>query len=82
MRHELKTWPVYFEAMRSGKKRFELRRDDRGFKVGDTLVLREWQPGAEAYTGRTIEVQVIYTLKDAPGLGLLTGFCIMSTLRA
>ena len=43
-RHELKTWPQYFAAVRSGKKRFEIRRNDREFAVGDVLVLREFDP--------------------------------------
>ena len=42
--HELKTWPEYFEAIRTGAKRFEIRRDDRGFAVGDELILRLFDP--------------------------------------
>lgn len=44
MKHELKTWPVYFEALWSGRKRFEVRKNDRGFKTGDRLVLKECDP--------------------------------------
>jgi hypothetical protein len=44
MRHELKCWPEYFHAIRSGRKKFELRKDDRGFAIGDLLVLREFIP--------------------------------------
>jgi hypothetical protein len=44
MIHELKTWPEYFRACRSGDKTFELRLNDRGFKVEDVLVLREFDP--------------------------------------
>jgi hypothetical protein len=52
-RHELKTWPKYFAAVRSGQKRFEIRRNDREFKVGDILVLREFDPEDDAYTGQS-----------------------------
>ncbi len=45
--HVLKIWTEYFEAVSSGAKTVELRNDDRGFAVGDTLVLREWQPSTE-----------------------------------
>lgn len=43
--HELKTWPDPFAAIVSGRKRFEYRRDDRGYAIGDSLRLREWTPG-------------------------------------
>lgn len=38
--HVLKCWPVYFDALKSGLKNFEVRRDDRGFQKGDTLVFQ------------------------------------------
>jgi len=41
MEHVLKTDPEVFEALVSGRKTYELRRDDRGFAVGDRLTLRE-----------------------------------------
>ena len=44
MIHLLKTWPDQFEAMANGLKDFENRKDDRVFRVGDILVLREWEP--------------------------------------
>lgn len=42
MEHDLKTAPEHFEAVWSGAKTAELRKDDRGFSVGDVLRLREW----------------------------------------
>jgi hypothetical protein len=50
-RHELKTWPRYFEPVIAGIKTAEYRKDDRGFCRGDTLWLREWTPEG-GYTGR------------------------------
>lgn len=44
--HELKCWPEPYDAIVAGVKRFEFRRDDRGFAVGDTLRLRKWNPAA------------------------------------
>lgn len=42
--HELKSWPKYFADVWSGKKLFELRKNDRNFKVGDCLWLRKFEP--------------------------------------
>lgn len=44
MHHELKTWPKPFAAIRSGEKSYEIREDDREFKVGDSLLLKEHDP--------------------------------------
>jgi hypothetical protein len=40
--HHLKTHPAPFADVEAGRKTFEIRKDDRGYKVGDTLVLEEW----------------------------------------
>lgn len=37
-----KIWPEFFEAVKSGKKRFEVRLADFKIKEGDKLVLEEW----------------------------------------
>lgn len=39
MIHELKTLPVYWDAVGRGDKTFEVRRDDRGFQKGDIVKL-------------------------------------------
>lgn len=72
MQHELKTWPEYFEPVCSGVKRFEYRKNDRDFQVGDILWLREYDPATDKYSGRAIFVEVTYVLKEclsiAPGM--------------
>jgi len=40
--HELKVDDAYFQALKSGEKNFEIRRDDRGFQRGDMLVLHRY----------------------------------------
>lgn len=64
--HELKTWPDFFAAVRSGAKRFELRKNDRDFREGDSVRLREWSPSDASYTGREIVAKIGY-LTDWPG---------------
>lgn len=66
--HELKCWPEFFKAIVAGVKTFEVRRDDRFFKVCDRLVLREFCPDLNVpqsreggvYTGQEITVEVTY----------------------
>ena len=77
MTHELKILPEYYNAVRSGKKKFELRKDDRDFAEGDRLWLREWDP-EEGYTGKAIMTNVTYILRGAMKYGLSQSFCIMS----
>jgi len=60
---EKKVWPEYFEAIVSGKKKYELRLADWKCKEGDTLVLREWNPRIKEYTGRRVEKRVTYVAK-------------------
>ncbi|EZP75026.1 ASCH protein [Parageobacillus genomosp. 1] len=60
MKHRLKIWPEYFEAVRSGKKTFEIRKNDRGFQVNDLLLLQEYNPKTQEYTGRELLVEVTY----------------------
>ena len=75
-RHELKTWPKYFAAVRSGQKRFEIRRNDRDFKVGDILVLREFDPDSETYTGPVEERQITFLLSEED-YGVIHGFVVI-----
>lgn len=60
---EKKIWPKYFELVKSGKKKFELRLADFKIKEGNILILREWNPKTKKYTGRKIRKKVKYVLK-------------------
>jgi len=63
MTHELKIHHEYFEAIRRGDKTFQLCRADQE-KVGDTLILREYEPSAEfpalKYSGREAKAIITY----------------------
>lgn len=77
--HELKIWPIFFDQVQRGRKNFELRNTkDRHFQEHDFLILKEWDPDTEQYTGRELErvVQYIYT---GDGLtGVQENFSILS----
>lgn len=86
--HELKIWPEFFEASLDLVKPFELRKDDRGFAVGDFLRLREWNPQTERYSGREIQRRVSYILRHRPDagcgatFGLQPGYAILGVVWA
>ncbi|WP_295537900.1 ASCH/PUA domain-containing protein [uncultured Pseudacidovorax sp.] len=81
--HTLKTDPEVFQAVFDGRKTFEIRLNDRGFKVGDWLRLRETtHTGAEiragaplSFTGRELLRRVTHVLT---GYGLMDGWCCLS----
>jgi hypothetical protein len=84
-RHDLKCWPGPFQATVDEVKTFEWRKDDRGFEVGDELLLREWEPCQHiGWSGQWVAdvtyrwclVKVTYILRgqfDVPA-----GYCVMA----
>lgn len=66
MRIEKKIWPEYFELVRKGEKKVELRLADFDLKEGDILVLREWDPKTKQFTGRKIEKEAKSVMKINP----------------
>src|SRR5471030_288524 len=79
MEHELKILPQYFKAVLEGTKTFELRKNDRDYKVGDTLILKEWQHLFDMewrYTVKEITKEITYILEGGQyGLGI--DYCIL-----
>jgi len=49
MTHELKIWPQYFNRVLDGSKTFEVRKNDRGFQFGDSVILKEWDPTEDEF---------------------------------
>lgn len=78
MTHDLKTWPVYYKRVFFGEKNFEIRKNDRDFRSGDLLNLKEWVPEKQEYTGRGILRKVGYILDSHEGLK--EGFVIMELI--
>ena len=76
--HFLKILPKWYEDVLNGKKKFELRRADRDFKVGDLLVLREYWKGK--YTGRYTTKEIQYIYHGDGTYGLSAEFCILGIL--
>lgn len=72
-RHRLKLAKMFFDAVDTGNKSFELQKNDRNYQIGDVLELHEMSDGEE--TGRVTEKQVIYIMEGFKGLE--EGYCIL-----
>lgn len=78
MRHELKTIQPFYKQVANGNKMFELRKNDRNFQIGDTLILMEYDPSTGWYTGRNVKVIVMNMIENSNGIE--DGYCIMYIL--
>ena len=81
--HDLKSWPQFFRPIACGERTHELRRNDRDYGVGDRVLLREYDPSSDSYTGSYCEAVVTsITSRDVPcaasDLGLHPDYCILS----
>lgn len=84
--HELKCWPMSFQAIKRGEKTFEVRQEDnRKFAQGDTLHLREFDPTSlfgetGNYTGDELRVEVRWLLRadESEFFGIKHGYVVMS----
>ena len=71
--HDVKLAAMYYDDVISGRKPFELRKNDRNYRVGEILREHECIDGEE--TGRIIVADIIYLLEDYTGLQ--EGYCIL-----
>lgn len=91
--HDLKLNAKWFPDVLSGAKPFEVRGDDRGYRVGDVLVLREftgysgeWVDGLYRmephYTGRACRRAVTFILRheDFPE-GIAPGYFVLGLAK-
>lgn len=62
--HHLKIGIEYFNDVKNGNKPFEVRRNDRDYEVGDTLILNDFNPSTETYSGDWIPKLITYKLDD------------------
>jgi hypothetical protein len=91
MTHQLKSWKGTFDAVADGSKKHEVRKTDRDFTVGDTLILREFTPEVSesgvvldkeghtqgSFTGQTLMRKITYI--SPPGsFGLPKDLCVLS----
>ena len=86
--HSLATLETYWDAVESGVKTFEVRRDDRGFQRGDVLLLRKLRRHGDyindaglvtshAEFAATLRARVSWILTGGQ-LGIEPGYVVMS----
>ena len=89
--HKLKTWPVYFDAVKRGEKTFEGRKNDRGFQKGDIVVLQRtydgddgdrWNVERDYVNGKVkheLRFRIGFVLQGGQ-FGIEPGYCVFSLL--
>jgi hypothetical protein len=75
MLHKIKCWPEYYQPLYIGTKGFEVRINDREYRVGDSLFIQEWNPETKEYTGRTMVKRITYLIQGI--FGLPENICVM-----
>lgn len=77
-KHDLKIRPMYYRDVVSERKTFEIRKNDRGFNVGDILHLREYLEYGDKgeYTGNSCYVKVTYILTSFEAIS--SPYCVLS----
>lgn len=82
--HKAKSWTHFYQAITAGEKTHDLRdMKDRNYRVGDTLILQEYDPFKGDYTGNECKVKITYiTSQNTPcafsSSVLQEGYCILS----
>ena len=82
--HAVKSWTHFFQEIKAGRKLHDMRDlKDRKYRVGDYLLLEEYDPFRGAYTGDKCLVEITYiTSADTPcafsSAALSPGYCILS----
>lgn len=75
--HSLKIKREYYAAIVFGDKTFEIRKDDRGYEVGDGITF------SDADTGEKLHGvwEITYILRNVPEYGLMDGYVVLSLER-
>jgi len=74
----LKIWPSHFLAVESERMKCQWRRDDEHrFEIGDVIILEEWDPSTNGYTGKELKVEVTHVLR-APQFQIPENHAVLS----
>lgn len=74
--HELDIWSSCYAAIEAGTKPFDVRLNDRNFRAGDALLLREFDPETGAHSGRIALRWASHVLQGG-AFGIEAGWCVL-----
>lgn len=78
--HVLKTIDRYWDAIADGTKTFEVRKNDRAFQKGDTLILQRWEDGKfgmhRSTPFQTLSMKITYMLQGGQ-FGIEPAYCVL-----
>lgn len=80
--HDVKSWPEFFAAIRGGKP-FDLRQNDRNYRVGDLITFNEYDDQRGRRTGEKEVRKITYVFEGTgpgampPCAGLARGYAIL-----
>ena len=81
MKHTVKCWTEFFDALENGSKTAEIRYNDRDYQKGDTLKIRAWHRLSGCFDSNkpSIYFEVTHILAGKPFLG--DGYVMLSLRR-
>ncbi len=74
--HELKCQTKYYGAILLSHKTFDVRKNDRNFKVGEYITLKEWDNEKNEFTGNSLSRRINYILPGGQ-FGIEKGYCVL-----
>jgi len=80
IQHDLKSHPEPFHQVRVGLKNFEIRVNDRDYREGDTVLLKEYDPTSKTFSGLREGPFTIGTVIPGGAWGLPDNVCVFALL--
>ncbi len=80
VRHDLKTWLHYFDEVVEGRKPFEVRKNDRDYRVGDWLRLLPYDTAKQSIVrrhGRRFYDVEITCVLEGGAFGIEPGYVVL-----
>lgn len=71
--HFIKCIQPFFDDVHRLAKRFEIRENDRNYRDGDNIILREYDPETKKYSGKVMIAVIDYFIKGT--VCLKEGYC-------